>query len=210
MGAEVETGCDPKTSQEGKKTWKQFCTDSSNAGRKLVITTDQHAACVAMRDSIMAHGKARRVIETDGPVERAIRWRDDDSGLWVRNLLDKIIKPAQLVVDLKTAADPTPTAFAKSVFNFGYHHQAALYSRGAKEVYGIDCEFLFIVVGSKPPHEVCCYILDREAIELGERENKSALKDIARRIAENDWSSRYADTIETINLPRWAYTQETR
>ncbi len=196
-------GLDKRT-KEGKAAWAEFAESSKG---KTVITQEQLEAARRMADAIRSHSLARPVIEDAGMVEQAIRWHDDESGLWVRNLMDKWSPNLAIVADIKTSSDPSPGAFAKSVANFNYHRQAALYSRGAQAVFGKPVDFMFIVVGSQEPHEVACYLLDKAAIELGDRLNQSDLAEIAERKRSGQWASRYADKIQILNLPKWVSYQ---
>lgn len=199
----VAPPCDRRT-KAGREQWEAF---ESAVHDRTIITEEQNERCEAMAAAILGHSRARSVLRLPGECERAIRWQDEDTGLWVRNLLDKWIPSVAIVADIKTAKDPTPAAFAKSVVNFGYHCQAALYSAGAFAVYGVAVEFVFVVVGSEPPHEVACYQLDADAMQLGHDLNVSAMREIRRRHDADDWRSRHADVVEEISLPRWAFTQ---
>lgn len=188
----------------GKEEYAAWCAASAC---KTVVTREQLDTAQRMAASIRLHQMAGYALSLEGPVEQAIRWQDPKTGLWIRNLIDKWAPSIGLVIDLKTSRDPTPTEFAKSVANLGYHAQAALYSDGAAAVYGETVDFLFIVVGSEPPHEVACYTLDEAAIEAGRRANRAALDEIARRRESGEWQSRYQQ-IETISLPFWALRNE--
>lgn len=196
-------GIDRRT-KIGKADWASF---QATSGGKTIITQEQADVCHAMRDAILADETAAAVLSLPGPVEQPIRWRDEESGLWVRNLLDKWVPSIGTVVDLKTSSDPTPSEFARSVANFKYHCQAALYKRGAEAVYGVPCDFLFVVVGTETPHEVACFQLDSEGMELGERLNRDALNELAERRRTNNWASRTANRVTRIALPKYAFFQ---
>jgi hypothetical protein len=198
----------------------QTARDEAEAAGKLAVTTGQWDQINAMRDAIFAHSKARFALESDGPTEYAIRWRDPLTGLWVRNLIDKLVPSdgllgpdglvhPDILVNLKTAADRSPEGFAKAVTNLGYHRSSALYVQGAREALGYESPTeLFVVVGKEPPHEVACYILDAAALELGARQNAADMLDLAQRRASGDWSSRHAGLIETVVLSPWALKAE--
>jgi len=190
----------------GKAEWAAF--ELSSAG-KTIIDADDYATCLAMADAIRGHSKARAALESDGPTEYAIRWRDGGNGVWVRNLIDKLYPAKELLINLKTAADPSPAGFAKAVANFGYHRSSAMYVQGAREALGYaDPQELFVVVGKDAPHEVACYVLDDAALQLGARQNAADMLDLAQRRASGDWSSRHAGLIETVALAPWALKAE--
>lgn len=195
-------GIDRRTNA-GKAAWADFCI---KAGRKLIIDQDQYDNARRMADAVRSHAIAGKLVDCDGQAELPIRWQDKESGLWVRNLLDRWIPSQGIVIDLKTSADVTPGAFARSVANFQYHCQAALYRRGAEIVFDqtVSVDFVFIVVGNAEPFEVACYVLDGEALDIGERLNQAALNEIAERKKANDWTSRYAAKLQTLTLPKYA------
>lgn len=184
----------------GKEVFAEF--EAMSAGR-TIITSEQASRCQAMRDALLQHSQARLAINAPGPVEQPIRWQHAETSLWVRNLLDKFAQKIGIVIDIKTSKDPSPAAFARSIVNFGYHCQAALYLRGVREVYGVDAEFLFVVVGSQPPFEVGCYCLDADALALAGRMNEAALTELRQRIDSGDWSSRQANRVTSLSLPNW-------
>ncbi len=176
---------------------------------KIVLTRDQDLVIAAMRAAVYGHAKASAALESVGHPEYAIRWRDLESGLWVRNLIDWYIPSKELLVNLKTAADPSPEGFARQVGQLGYHRSAALYMRGARQALGMsNPQELFIVVGKDPPHEVAVYILDIPTIDVAERQNRADLDDLARRRLTGDWSSRHAGLVEEIGLPKWLLMRE--
>lgn len=195
-------GIDRRT-KDGKAEWALFCAEE---GRKLIIDAEQHDKARRMADAVRTHPIARKLIECDGQAELPIRWQDKESGLWVRNLLDRWLPSQGIVIDLKTSTDVTPGAFARSAANFQYHCQAALYRRGAEVVFDqtVNVDFIFIVVGNAEPYEVACYVLDGEALDIGTRLNQAALNEIAERKKTNDWTSRYAGKLQTLTLPKYA------
>lgn len=189
----------------GKLEWAAF--ELASAGKTLLDAED-YQRVIDMAAAVLGHSKARAALESAGPTEYAIRWQDGN-GVWVRNLIDKLIPAKELLVNLKTAADPSPAGFAKAVSNFGYHRSSALYVRGAREALGhADPQELFIVIGKEPPYEVACYVLDDAALALGAQQNAADMLELAQRRASDDWSSRHAGLIETVAIPTWAAKAE--
>ena len=75
------------------------------------------------------------------------------------------------MVDLKTTQDASPENFNKSIYNFGYHRQAAFYLSLFKEVTGIHLEgYGIIAVENKPPYAVCSHQLHTDFLDIGQRE----------------------------------------
>src|SRR6266851_344380 len=115
----VPPGIDRRT-KIGKEAWAAFELESAG---KTIVDAEDYRRVIDMRDAILGHSKARAALEADGPVEYAIRWVSHH-GIWVRNLIDKLIPSKELLVNFKTAADPSAEGFAKAVANFGYHRSS--------------------------------------------------------------------------------------
>jgi PDDEXK-like domain of unknown function (DUF3799) len=194
-----------RRTNDGKAEWCRFLADSAG---KTILDAKDYNLCRNMAASILDHRKAVDAIRLAEHVEYAIRWQDQ-SRLWVRNLIDALVPGQELLINLKTAADPSPEAFSRAIANYGYHRSSSLYLRGAREALGmLQPRELFIVVGKEPPHEVACYLIDAESLAAGQRANRLGLDELARRRETGNWSSRHADKIEEIGVPRWALMQE--
>ena len=109
-----------------------------------------------------------------------------------------------MITDLKTAANPSPEAWAKQALDLGYHRQASWYRDGV-EACGLarDAAFAFIVVRSSPPHEVAVYELDEEDLGLGAAENRATLREIAECTRTGNWSPEWAQRAHVVKLPKW-------
>ena len=66
------------------------------------------------------------------------------------------------IIDLKTTQDASPDGFSRSVYNFNYHLQAAIYLEltGAKKFY-------ILAVENQSPYPCTIYELSQEAIDSG-------------------------------------------
>jgi|GEM_PF-1549388 len=76
-----------------------------------------------------------------------------------------------LIIDLKTTNAGHFSAFQKSIRDYNYDTQAALYLRGMKEITGNDYRFLWIVVEKFPPYNVYLWypaerMLDQAELKL--------------------------------------------
>lgn len=108
------------------------------------------------------------------------------------------------IVDVKTTSSPTTAeAFAKSVANFGYHRQQALYTEIAKRNGYNVVDFVFIVVSTSAPYTVDCYRLSSEFDEYGRAEVYDALVELREREETGYWGSRSCGKIGEVKMPRW-------
>lgn len=144
---------------------------------------------------------------SQGMAEASAFWIDDETGELCKCRPD-FVSPAGddavVLVDGKTCQDASPEGFARTIWNFDYHLQAAWYSDGytlatGKRVVG----FVFAAVESAWPHAAAAYMLD-DAVLAGARfENRRLLDLYAECKAKNEWPG-YPARIQAIQLPRWA------
>lgn len=168
----------------------------------LIVSEDEHDAVTAMAASIAAHpiaGPAFR--RTDGRAEVSALWTCPDTGVECKSRFDWLLPSA--IVDLKTTADASADAFARSVATYRYHVQDAFYGQAAASC-GLSVEhFLFVTVETTAPHSVAIYQLDDEAREIGRRLYLRDLRTYQQCVERNEWPG-YSPEIQTLSLPKWA------
>jgi PDDEXK-like domain of unknown function (DUF3799) len=185
----------------GKAEWQNFL-DGANG--RIVIDQEQAETLERVVEGVYRNPFARDLLTAQGQNELSFRWELD--GVPVKCRWDRLLD-AGLIADLKTTTDPSEREFGRSCFNFGYYRQAWLYRAGAIEL-GIGApEFLHLACGTEPPYECHVYELDERALDLGEREVRAALRDLAECRATGNWSSPLSGRINTLSLPRFAFTQ---
>jgi len=181
--------------------WRHF--EASHQGRELL---DQETcdSIHRIRDSVMAHPTASAILARAQPqdTEVAAFKRHEATGLLLKGLADVVVSDDAMMLtipDLKTCqlGGASKEEFSKSIYNWGYHRQAAWYL----DLFGATY-FMFIAVEKEPPYAVACYNLDRESIERGRHENERDLAIIKKCTDENKWPS-YHEGIETIGVPDW-------
>lgn len=197
------------------------CDRRSNAGKALWAEAEMRAATTGgfvlkaedyVKVAMMA-AQARRLpmlaelLSVPGAIEQPVRWTCPDSGVPRKAKLDKWF-PAGLILDLKTAADPSPEAFARACVNLGYHRQAAYYVDAAEQCYGLEepARVIFVVLGSEAPFDAWCYELDEESMNLGDMQNHRDLA--ALNVCRETGRYGIEQTAPlTLSLPRWAFSQ---
>jgi exodeoxyribonuclease VIII len=189
---------------EGKEAHARLLEE---AGDRTLIEANDFDLLRGMREGVLRNPAARKLIEAEGSVERAVRWIDPDTGLPLRSLFDKVIEGDATLLDLKSAADPHPDRFARAADDFGYHRQQALYREGAEHLVGVRPRFRFLAVGKKPPFECYVYQLEEAAEDLGVRQNRELLRELRDCIDYDQWHGRGADRLVTLRLPPWAYSR---
>jgi exodeoxyribonuclease VIII len=106
-------------------------------------------------------------------------------------------------IDVKTTENASPESFKRSIYNYGYHVQAAMIQDALREVCSIDIKhYIFIIIENNAPFASATYILDNNAIEKGRQVYKNCLLNLKECIMSNTWP---AYETQIIDLPTWAY-----
>lgn len=178
-------------------------------GREIV-RPDDHALVLGMANAVAMHPRASALLGgADVRTERAIRWIDEETGIGCRAKPDAIDGRTVVMSDLKSLGMcPRPENVGRVIHSSWYHGQAAFYSDGYAALTGErPREFVFVFVRSSPPFTVAVYPLRARAIELGRREYRAALQELARRIDSNQWTPEWSEGAWEIDLPGYAYQQ---
>lgn len=143
----------------------------NNMDRKIILDHKTYATVMDMRESILAHPVARKLLTSPGQSEVSIF--GELQGLKVKCRPDRIVDPEafggqHILVDVKKTADIDK--FIYSVRDFGYHRQNAYYSDIYYQLTGHRPRFVFVVVGEKRSigrHPVRVWELQEEVVEVG-------------------------------------------
>lgn len=184
--------------KDDKKAWEEFC---QLAEGKTVITAEDADAIEGMYQGIMRNTFARRVIESDGEIEKAFYWADSMTGTPLKCKTDKICRSG-IVADIKTTQDIRPDSWSKTVAAFNYHCQGSIYLQGT----GAG-PYLWIAVSKEPPYEAAVYALGAQSREIGDEENHETLIELSDRREANDWSGRWSTDLVEVDLPAWKVKQ---
>lgn len=155
---------------------------------------------VAMRDAAFRDPIAGPLLARDGAPELSLYWTDPASGVPCRARPDKLTDLA--MVDLKSAADPSPRGFEKASAEHGYYQQDPWYADAVEAVFGERLPMLFVVVGKEPPHLVTVHQLRDGDIAVGAARNARARDVYAACVADDRWPG-WGDQIHAPALPRW-------
>jgi exodeoxyribonuclease VIII len=188
---------------------------AANNGHRTILSDKEYELVVSMRDAVMAHPAAARIMRMKGKAEQSISWRDEETGELCRARPDWWVPTKRLMADVKTTDDASKEGFSRSISKWRYHVQHPYYLDGANAAIrqaGIDLPeqryFVFIAVEKKPPYNVGVYVLGDESIQVGRDEYRDNLSTYAECVADGDWPG-YSESIETISLSDW-YMRRTR
>lgn len=190
--------------RRGTKAWDELETKAE--GREVLKPQDWDLAW-RIHDAVMSHDGAKILLSgLKGESEISAFWNDPATGELCKCRPDYWLRDFGFVVDLKTTADASPSAFSRSIATYRYHVQAAFYSDGLTALGHRVNGFYFLAIEKDPPYACAVYSLAPEAITEGRRLYHRDL-DTYHRCRENNIWPGYAEFGE-LNLPAWAYKTE--
>ena len=207
--AEPEWGnCTKADNKARRNAWR-----SERAGRAMVTDDDwKHSGVLCLTDrearsvrgmveAVLADPIARPLLE-HSVAEVTIRWRDPATGVECKARLDMYAEQFATIPELKSCMDARPSAFRRTIEDFEYHRQAAMYLSGTRAVDRPAETVAFIAVEKTAHHGVKVYDLDDESLRLGTKENAANLERLAAALESGVWDS-YPTGITTLSLSKW-------
>ena len=189
-----------------ERWWAEFQAQCQAEG-KWDIPAEERDTILAMGRALLADPIAGPMLTAGGQWEQTIHWTDQETGLPCKCRPDLLV-PGLAICDLKTASDPSPEGFNRAVERYGYAHQAEHYRAGCIKQYGDEAiDFLFIVVGTEPPHDVLVTRLDLDWQAIGREENRRDLRRLADCYAFQQWHAPTRGQITTLSPPKWRLHQ---
>lgn len=188
---------------------------AETVGDREIVSAEEMAQAEAIRDAVMAHPAAGKLLAPgSGVAELSAYWNDTETGVLCRCRPD-FWRHDGTIVDLKTARDASPAGFPGSILSWRYHVQAAFYLDGiarARAAGGVDMPapkaFVFVAVEKVAPYAVAVYHLDaQQSLAIGRREYREDIGTYAECARSGVWPG-YGDKIQSISLPEWRLRQE--
>lgn len=170
---------------------------------KTVLSQEQFKTLQIMKSQIDKHSDIKKLIEISSH-EISYFWQDEGSGLLCKSRPDIIHN--HLVVDLKTIINAAPYAFRNAMAERGYHIQAAMIRDAVMAIEDRKItDFLNIAIEKTYPYSIGIYLIDEKAVNIGERQYKSALLEMKKCLEEDKFPDY---EIQTINLPRYILNED--
>jgi len=188
---------------EGKAYKEKFAAECNG---RTVLNSEQMKTAMAMADRLRSCEMLTKMLAKDGGlVEAAVQWTDEETGVLCKGRMDWCLPTftPPIIIDLKTTSSAHPRKFAKSIGDFGYHVQAAMYSDAIEQITGQAPVFLFYCVESCPPFKVRSFYLSDRALYLGRIKYRDLLSQYQRCVDTGEWPG-YPEEPEEIDLPAWA------
>lgn len=136
---------------------KVFKAETEAAGF-TVLKPAQYAKITRAAEAVLAHPKAKRLLEAAPYREVSLFATDPDTDVPLRARVDAL---GDLLLDVKSAADVRPRAIERAVVDFGYYVSAAVYRRLLTQILGDDPGPMHLIfIEKEAPFEVAVRVLD--------------------------------------------------
>lgn len=182
------------------KAWR----DHQEAGGKTIISQGQIDQIRTMRDSLAGHQLIQQGV-LNGRVEMSL-FTKLDSGIWLKSRPDVIPMDSGFYADLKTCVSIEYDDLERTIWNYGYHIQAAVVRMCAMALGLPFEEFVLVFVEKTPPHVVRPIVLKSSALDFGQTQALLGLKVLAECLKRNEWPGPQGFGIESEygSIPGWA------
>lgn len=189
------------STKEGKAAWAAW--NEEHVGKEAVATYEWQTM-MAMSECIKAHPAAAKLLAHAHDTEVAVLWNDVETAEPMKCRTDILTHDREMVIDLKTTKCGSASAFEKSIFEYGYHRQAAMTCDGVHAVTQAVYPGFYIIAQEKTrPYLVSVFLIEDEALDYGRFEYTRLLKAYAEAVFNDDWPG-YPQRIQPISLPMWA------
>ena len=193
----------PNVKAKTLKAYKDAVSESNGAD---VINGQDAANILGMVEAVYNNQYAKELLDSDGWNEVSGFHTDSATGLGIRHRFDKLTKSG-IGVDLKKTQSVAPDDISKTINDYRYDMQAALYSDAYKAITGEDLSmFVFIFVEEKHPHQVALVYLDDISLHVG-RERYIDLLWRYKEVIESKSDINNNNSPEMISLPEWVLRQ---
>lgn len=157
------------------KTWEAFLAE--NAGKEI-ITAETRELCEAIRESIRSNADAQKALNLCPAREVTALW--ECNNVPMKSRFDAMSDSGNILLDLKTCADASASAFMRDAEKFGYDIQAAVYMAALVACGYSPKIFTFVVAEKTYPFAVGVYIFSAESdfIKAGLEAFRDMLADV--------------------------------
>ena len=114
-----------------------------------------------------------------------------------------------VITELKSTVDPRPGPFGRAAGKYGYHTQAASNVDAVCAEFNLtpdNVSFFIVAVGKSIPHDVYCYEVTANQIELGRQINEHWLHKIAECRESGVWLHDDQKKFTELDVPAWNLT----
>ena len=204
-------GAGPMLAEIDAENWrtdraKQDAEDARADGM-VPLLPHEYQMVQDMAKALRGHRAAAALFSPDrGEVEQSLFWVDGPTGVMRRARLDHLPYPTggrAILADYKTCISADEQSCAKTMWDYGYHRQAAAYLDGARALRRADDEAMYVIVYQEKtaPYLVHVFEVDAMALQIARDQNRAALELYARCAAEDRWPG--WEDVDLLGVPGW-------
>lgn len=171
---------------------------------RTIVTLEQFQKTKLMAETCIKEDLVQTLI-VDSEFEKSIFWTDEETGLQFKARPD--IWSEKMIVDLKTTADASPSAFKRSAFNYGYFLQAGMMFEAAKAIGAPIDVFAILACEKESPFMTAVFMMSEESLQKGIDQFNACKKCLKKCMDSNEWPG-YG--IQELEFPAWANTNVTQ
>ena len=188
------------------RTAKEYKDAKAIHGGELTLTAPEGEKVAGMRKAVESNIHAMTELEKEGKAELSAICTDPETGVTIRARFDWL-NVDRVVVDVKKTQDIREFKFARSVADYRYHVQEAMYSFIYKQITGDDIKaFYFLGVEEESPHSNRMYLLSDLSREMGMFYFRRDLRTYADCVNAGKWPHPN-DGDGVIELSNWAISE---
>jgi hypothetical protein len=178
--------------------------DQKQAEGVTILAEDDLAMIEAVAENTAQDRLAAKLLDR-ADREVSILWTDPATGIKCKARLDLMSEELGIVADLKTCQSAEPLKFQRDAFAYGYHFQAAFYSRAFEAATGKAPKvFVYLAIEKSAPFPVVPYPVSPLMLAAGDLDVSLALAQLCECMATDKWPA-YAS--QTLDLPGYAQSQ---
>jgi len=190
-----------RRTKEGKAEYAEFL----RWNKKKIVVPYEHLEIARHVVRAVEHNEfAQSLLRAKGSSEVSIFWTDAETGVRCKIRPDRW-RADGIAVDVKSTQDASPEAFAKDIYKYFYHVQAAFYVDGIAATGDTPRAFVFQACETVSPFGIAHYVLDNESMDLGRSVYRKLLATYADCSKSGQWPS-YPEAIVPLSLPRYAFS----
>lgn len=183
--------------------WSDF---NEGARGREVVSAEDYAITEAQLAALAAEPTISELLAS-GYGECSVFWIDEATGVYCKARPDwvhELDRNTVSILDLKSTADESPSAFGRAAARMGYHLQQAHYVAGFQAATGRDVrDFTFAAVTSAAPVLAVPYILTDEIEAQGFDERRELIELYARCQRDDCWPA-YGQGRQLLDFPAYA------
>lgn len=178
------------------KEWQEFQAEHDG---KVILTSGYYERLEGMLESLRRHPFVQKWSKRIEAVE--VSYVRNIGGLMCKGRIDALTDDP--LVDLKKVVSTNKRLVTKTIMNFGYHIQGALYRRLTDREH-----FIVLAVEGDPPYDVVPYSLSDELLACGDAELDWIIPAILECEELGRWPGKHEfENADELEPPAWAITQ---